>query len=295
MNPLDGVPDAIHETIPEADRAELEATTPHRPWPRKVFVGLAIVALFILIAVFAPVIAPYDPNAQDIPNKLAAPSAEHRLGTDELGRDVLSRVIYATRVDLPIGFAAALFPLIVGTFLGALAGYFGGWVDTIVMRVADVVQAFPIYIFLIALVFALGPGPRSILIAFTVIAWVLYARLIRGEILRIRGREYVQAAKVLGFSHARVLGRHILPNAGKQTLVYFGSDVVIAIITLAALSYFGLGIQPPTPEWGAMIADGQRFLRTQWWLAVVPGLVIVVLGTGLSLISDGLDERMMDA
>jgi len=290
MNPLD----EIHEVLPDADRAELEATIPSRPWPKKVFVGLAIVALFVLIAIFAPVIAPHDPHLQDIPNKLASPSAAHLLGTDDLGRDVLSRIIFAARVDLPIGFAAALFPLIVGTALGALAGYFGGWVDMIVMRTADVVQAFPIYIFLIALVFALGPGPRSILIAFTVIAWVLYARLIRGEILRIRGREYVEAARVLGYSHTRILSRHVLPNAGKQTLIYFGSDIVIAIITLAALSYFGLGIQPPTPEWGAMIADGQRFLRTQWWLAVVPGLVIVILGTGLSLISDGLDERMLD-
>ncbi len=278
-----------------AEAFESDAVSARRPVPRLLVAGIVIVGFFVLVALLAPFIAPFDAVEQDIPNKLAAPSTEHWLGTDEVGRDVFSRVIWATRVDLPIGFLAALFPMILGTFLGALAAYFGGWVDFAVTRTAEVVQAFPIYVFLIALIFALGPGIRSILITFTAVSWVLYARLIRGEILRIRNREYVQAAEALGYSHARILTRHLLPNAGRQTLVYFASDVVLALITLAALSYFGLGVQPPTPEWGAMIAAGQRFLRTQWWLSVTPGLVIAALGTGLSLISDGLDEWLKDA
>lgn len=277
------------------DEAEALTGPERRPLPKKIWIGASIVLVFILMAALAPWIAPHDPIAQDIPNRFANPGAGYLLGTDELGRDVLSRLIHAGRIDLPVGFLAAFLPMVLGTVFGLLAGYFGRWVDTIVMRTADLIQAFPIYIFLIAIVFALGSGVRSILIAFTAVAWVLYARLIRGEVLRIRNLDYMQAARGLGLSHLRIIFRHVLPNAGKQTVIYFMSDIVLAIVTLAALSYFGLGIRPPTADWGAMIADGQPFLRTQWWLAVLPGVVIVVFGTGLSLIADGLDDHMRDA
>ena len=224
------------------------------------------------------------------------PKPEHRsthwLGTDELGRDVFSRLIYAARVDIPIGFLGALLPAIVGTILGALAGFFGRWVDTAIMRTADVVQAFPAYILVIVLVFALGQGAGSIIIAFTVLAWVIYARIIRSEVLRVKDLDYIHAASVAGLSRLRILRVHVFPNVINQTLVYLPNDIVFATLGLAAFSFLGLGIPPPTAEWGAMIAEGQPFIRTNWWLATVPGLVIVGLGLGLSLVGEGLEERL---
>jgi peptide/nickel transport system permease protein len=258
--------------------------------PRRVWVGAAIVLVYVLIAVFAPLLAPYDPLAQDPLNALASPSRAHLLGTDELGRDVFSRLIFAARVDLLVGFLGALLPAIVGTVLGAIAAYRGGWRDALVMRTADVVQAFPTYILIIALVFALGQGMSSILVAFTIIAWVAYARLVRSEILRVRGLDYVEAARAAGLPSRRILWLHIFPNAASQTIVYLPSDIVIATLGLAALSFLGLGIRPPTPEWGAMIAAGQPYIRDQWWLSTVPGLVVVGFGLGLSLIGEGIED-----
>ncbi len=284
-----------------ADDLTREQATSERPHdlvaerqrvPRRVWVGLAIVLIYVLIAVFAPLLAPYDPLALNPLNALASPSRAHLVGTDELGRDVLSRLIFAARVDLLVGFLGALLPAVVGTFLGAIAAYRGGWRDALVMRTADVVQAFPTYILIIALVFALGQGVSSILVAFTIIAWVAYARLIRSEILRIRGLDYVEAARAAGLPARRILGLHVFPNAAGQTFVYLPSDIVIATLGLAALSFLGLGIRPPTPEWGAMIAAGQPYIRNQWWLATVPGLVVVGFGLGLSLIGEGIEEWM---
>jgi peptide/nickel transport system permease protein len=257
--------------------------------PAMVWVGLGIVAVFALVAVCAPLIAPDDPLAQNVADALAAPSWQHLLGTDELGRDVLSRLIWAARIDLLIGFLGAALPAVVGTVLGALAGYHGGWVDTLIMRVSDLVQAFPSYILVIALVFVLGAGPVSILVSMTVVSWVAYVRLMRTEMLRVREADYIAAARVSGFSRRRVLWRHAFPNAIGQSVVYLPSDVVAATLGLAALSFLGLGIQPPTPEWGAMIAEGQPYIREQWWLATVPGLVIVVFGLGLSMIGEGME------
>lgn len=261
-----------------------------RRLPRMVWVGTGIVALFVVSAVLAPLVAPSDPLAQDVVNALRPPSGQHLLGTDSLGRDVLSRLIWASRIDLMIGFLGAVLPAIVGTILGALAGYYGGWVDTAVMRVSDLVQAFPSYILVIALVFVLGAGPGSILVSMTVVSWVAYARLMRTEMLRVREQDYIAAARVSGFSSQRVLWRHALPNSISQSMVYLPSDVVAATLGLAALSFLGLGIQPPSPEWGAMIADGQTYIRAQWWLSTVPGLAIVLFGLGLNLIGEGLES-----
>jgi len=261
-----------------------------RRLPRRVWVGAAIVFVYILVAVFAPLLAPYDPLALDPLHALEDPSWAHPIGTDELGRDVLSRLIFAARVDLLVGFLGALLPAIVGTALGAIGAYRGGWRDALTMRTADVVQAFPTYILIIALVFALGQGLTSILVAFTIIAWVAYARLIRSEILRLRGLDYVEAARAAGLPTRRILWLHVFPNAVGQTLVYLPSDIVIATLGLAALSFLGLGVRPPTPEWGAMIAAGQPFIRDQWWLSTVPGVVVVGFGLGLSLIGEGIEE-----
>jgi len=279
-------------TIPAEAEGPVDERSIWRRMPKKVWVGAAIVLVYVLIALLAPLIAPYDPLAIEPANKLAAPTADHLLGTDELGRDVFSRLLYATRVDLPVGFLGALLPAILGTVLGALAGFFGKWVDTVVMRTADVVQAFPAYILVIVLVFALGQGAKSILLAFTVLAWVVYARIIRGEVLRVRDLDYVHAARVAGLGKMRILAAHVFPNAVNQTVIYLPSDIVFATLALAAFSFLGLGIPPPTPEWGAMIADGQPFIRTNWWLATVPGLLIVGIGLGLSLIGEGLEEGL---
>ena len=258
--------------------------------PRKFWVGVVIVALYALMALFAPWVAPHDPNAQDVINRLADPSWQHPVGTDELGRDVLSRLIYAARIDLTVGFLGAFLPLVVGTFLGALAGYVGRWVDVVVMRVADVVQAFPAYILIIALVFALGQGAGTILVAFTVTVWVIYARIIRDEILRVRGLDYVQAARAAGLPHWRILVRHVIPNTISQTVVYFTVDILFAILALAAFTFIGLGIPPPDAEWGAMIEGGKEFLRDQWWLTAAPGAVLSLVGLGFMLMGDGLDD-----
>ena len=246
--------------------------------PRKFWVGTAVVGLYALMALFAPWVAPHDPNAQDVINRLADPSWQHPVGTDELGRDVLSRLIYAARIDLTVGFLGAFLPLVVGTFLGALAGYVGRWVDVVVMRVADVIQAFPAYILIIALVFALGQGAGTILVAFTVTVWVIYARIIRDEILRVRGLDYVQAARAAGLPHWRILLRHVIPNTISQTVVYFTVDILFAILALAAFTFIGLGIPPPDAEWGAMIEGGKEFLRDQWWLTAAPGARAVAAG-----------------
>jgi peptide/nickel transport system permease protein len=280
------------ESTSNAGEGPIDERSIWQRMPKKVWVGTAIVAIYVVIALLAPVLAPHDPLAIEPANKLAAPTADHLLGTDELGRDVFSRLLYATRIDLPIGFLGALLPAILGTVLGALAGFFGKWVDTVVMRTADVVQAFPAYILIIVLVFVLGQGANSIVIAFTVLAWVVYARIIRGEVLRVRDLDYVHAARVAGLGKLRILRVHVFPNAINQTVVYLPSDIVFATLALAAFSFLGLGIPPPTPEWGAMIADGQPFIRTNWWLATVPGLLIVGIGFGLSLIGEGLEEGL---
>jgi peptide/nickel transport system permease protein len=273
-----------------APAVEVEAA--RRPLPRKVIVGVSIIGVFALIAIFAPLLAPDDPNAQNVADRLQGVSAEHLLGTDQLGRDELSRLIYATRVDLPVAVLSVLLPALLGTFLGAIAAYRGGLADSALMGVSSIFQAFPLYVFLIAVVFALGSGVGSVLVAFTVINWVVYQRLIRGEILRIRGLEYVQAAEAAGISRRRILSRHVMPNAISQTYVYMSSDVVLAMIGFATLSFFGLGVSPPTAEWGAMVQQGQEYLRTDPQISILPGLAIIALGSGFALLGDGLDDYL---
>jgi len=254
--------------------------------------GLAIVAVLVLAALAAPLLTRYDPIAQDLQSPLLKPGGEHLLGTDQLGRDVWSRLLYGARTDLRVGFLAVLFPFVLGTVLGCLAGYFGGWVDTIIMRLVDIVVAFPFYVLIIALVFVLGPGARSIYIAITLVGWVSYTRLIRGELLIAKRQEYVLAARSGGLSSARIIAVHLLPNVISQAVVFAMSDIVLDILAIVTLGYLGLGIPPPTADWGAMIAQGQEFVTTNWQLATIPGLAVVVTGLGLSLIGDGLADLL---
>lgn len=284
-----------------ATEAAREPSGAARPGRGKIVAGSVIVAVFVVGAVCAPWIVPDDPLKQNLLDRLAAPGAHHLLGTDALGRDVFSRLVYAARVDLRVGALCAIVPMLIGTVLGALAGYFGGLLDAVIARVIDLVQSFPVLVFFLALLGAvgaahswlfLGPGEFPVVIVFACLGWVVYARLIRGEVLRVRDLEYVQAARAGGVPRWRVLARHVLPNVINQTVVYVVLDVGLAVLALSTLSFLGLGIPQPIAEWGAMIADGRPRFAEQWWLVVAPGVAISVLGLGLALLGDGLDDRL---
>jgi peptide/nickel transport system permease protein len=282
---------------PEAGPIARSASTPGRPgfWRRAVrspslMAGLLLTTLLALAFLLAPVISPYAPDHQDLYGILAGPSARHLLGTDELGRDELSRLLWAGRTDLLVGVLAVVFPFCFGTVMGTLAGYYGGRLDTVVMRVVDVLIAFPFYVLVIALVFVAGTGITGIFIAFAVADWVVYARIVRSKTLVIRESDYVAAARTGGVGDLRIMARHILPNTITQAIVYIMSDIVLVIVAVVTLGYLGLGIQPPTADWGAMISDGQQFLTTRWELATFPGIAVVLTGMGLSLLGDGLAD-----
>jgi peptide/nickel transport system permease protein len=265
-----------------------------RRWYRQpaLMAGIVILVILVGMALAAPLITSYNPNAQNLTDSLLGPSGKHLLGTDQLGRDTFTRLLYGLRLDLRIAFIAVLLPFVLGTVLGTLAGYFGGWVDTTIMRLVDIVLAFPFYVLIIALVFVLGPGERSIYIAITAVGWVSYARIIRGEILVAKRQDYVTAARSGGLSNLRIMSRHLLPNVITQAFIYAMSDIVQDILAIVTLGYFGLGIPPPTADLGSMINDGQNFLSTHWQLTTIPGLVVVAVGLGLSLVGDGLADLL---
>lgn len=273
----------------------LTARKPRSAWDRmrrnrNLMLGLILFAGLVLVATFAPVIAPYDPLALDFANALASPSRDHLFGTDNLGRDIFSRVIHGARIDLRVGIISVISPFIIGLVLGALSGFYGGWWDTIVMRLVDVVQAFPFLVLVIAIVAVRGPGLQNMYIAVALVAWVVYARLVRGEILVEKNKEYVQAARAMGGSDFRIMRHHLLPNVITTSVVYAMADIALYILLAAALSFLGLGAAPPAPEWGVMITEGRQYITTAWWLSALPGLAIVVTGIILSLIGDGLAD-----
>ena len=254
--------------------------------------GVSILGAIVLLAILAPLVTSHDPTQQDLLNTLQGPSWNHLAGTDDLGRDVWSRLVYGARTDLRVAFLAVLFPFVIGTAIGLLSGYYGRTVDTLTSWLVNVVVAFPFYVLIIALVFALGSGTRNIYIAITIVGWVSYARIVRGETIVAKRREYVLAARTAGLSDARILFRHLLPNVVTQAIVFAMSDIVLDILAIVTLGYLGLGIQPPTPDWGSMIASGQSFLTTRWELATLPGLAVVITALGLSLLADGLADLL---
>ena len=254
-------------------------------------VALVIVGGWILVAFAARLIAPFDPDAVDIMNLLQGPSRTHWFGTDQVGRDVFSRVLYASRVDLFLCVAGVLPPMIIGTAVGLFSGYFGGTVDSLLMRLYDLTAAFPFFVLVLAIVGVIGPGLTNFIIALTLVGWITYARLVRAEVLTIRESEYVQAARCLGFSHLTILLRHVLPNAIGPIIAYGVSDAVLVMLAGASFGFLGMGAQPPTAEWGVMIANGQSFVQQAWWICLFPGLAAVSLGLGLAFLGDALGQR----
>ena len=254
------------------------------------FLGISIIGSWLIIAIFAPTFAPFDPILHDTRARLHPPSFIHFFGTDNFGRDVFSRVIWGARIDLQIATFGVIFAFVIGTAVGSIAGYFGGWVDIILMRLIDIVLAFPFLVLMLSIIAILGPGLGSFYAAMALVGWVSYARLIRAQYLILKTTDFAVAAVSLGYSNSRVMFRHILPNAILSSIVFSMSDAVLVLLNGAAISYLGLGVQPPTAEWGIMIAEGQSFITTAWWITAFPGFAIVLLAIGFSMLADGLGE-----
>lgn len=256
-------------------------------------VGLTIVIAFSAAALLAPQISPYDPLTQRIATaRLQPPSAEYPLGTDELGRDILSRLVHGARISMRIGLIAEGIALLIGMTLGSLAGYLGGWVDNLIMRLTDIFFAIPSLLFLIVVVAIMEANATTIFVALGVISWPSEARLMRAEVMRLREREYVVAARALGMRNWRVIVRHIVPNAVASLIVVGSLGVAGAILSEATLSFLGLGIQQPIPSWGTMINQGQEYIFTAWWYSVFPGLVIMLAVLGFNFIGDALRDAL---
>ena len=252
--------------------------------------GLAIVLALVVIALAAPWLATQSPIEQDLGQRLATPSTRHWLGADELGRDIYSRLVYGARVTLTIVAMVALLVTPVGLLIGTVAGYAGGWVDIVLMRLTDIFLAFPRLILALAFVAALGPGLENAVIAIALTAWPPYARLARAETLTLRGRDFIAAARLQGASPARVVWSHIVPLCLSSVIVRITLDMAGIILTAAGLGFLGLGAQPPLPEWGAMISTGRQYMLDHWWVAAAPGLAICVVSLGFNLLGDGLRD-----
>lgn len=274
-----------------AARLRKRAASERRWAALTLWLGVGIVAAIVIACFAAPLLGFANPNGQNLAESLQGPSLEHPFGTDTLGRDIFTRVLYGGRIDITFAFVTTIIPFALGALVGAFAGYRGGWVDTLVNRIVDTVVAFPFIVLILAVVAIAGPGLTGAYIGVFAVGWALYARLTRGEMLVEREREYILAARTLGYSTPRIVFRHALPNVLRASIVFAMADIVLNILLLTALSYLGLGVSPPTPEWGALVAEGQDVLLTAWWVATLPGLVIVLVGIGFSLIGDGIADR----
>ena len=253
-------------------------------------VGLGIIIILLLTALFAPLLATHSPIDQTLTDRLQPPSAEHWLGTDDLGRDIYSRIIHGTRLTLYIVGIVAIVVGPIGLLMGTVAGYMGGWVDRILMRITDIFLAFPRLILALAFVAALGPGIENAVMAIALTAWPPYARMARAETLTIRNADYIQAIRIQGGSTMRIIGRHVVPMCLSSLIVRLTLDMAGIILTAAGLGFLGLGAQPPLPEWGAMISVGRDYLFEQWWVATMPGLAIFIVSLGFNLLGDGLRD-----
>jgi peptide/nickel transport system permease protein len=261
-------------------------------WAPTLKIGTSAIGLILLAGIFAPWLTPYDPFFQDYAMTLSPPSWSHPFGTDQIGRDILTRVLYGIRVDMTIGFFTTFVPMTYGVVLGAYAGLLGGRFDSVMMRLLDIAMAFPFLVLIIVIISILGPGTRNIYIAVFLVAWTMYTRLARAEMMVEVKKEYILAAHILGYGKARIVFRHALPNIINSSIVFAMSDFVLNILLISGLSFLGLGVQPPTPEWGAMVAEGRDYIMGNWWVCTLPGLMIVITGTALAFIGDGLAHRL---
>lgn len=259
---------------------------------RGAVIGCVLIGAFVVIALAAPIVAPYDPLAQDLSQRLEPPSSAHWLGTDDFGRDVFSRVLYGSRVSLRLGLVAVGLALAVGGLVGLLAGYYGGWFDLLGMRLMDLMLAFPAILLSIVVVAILGPSLTNAMIAVGVMAVPQYARIVRGSVLQVRGLEYVQAAQALGAADARILTRAILPNVAGPIIVTASLGLATAILDAAGLSFLGLGAQPPTPEWGSMLAQGRELILIAPWVLTAPGVAVFLAVLGFNLVGDALRDLL---
>ena len=280
--------------IAGADRHRLERrATAERRWSSlTLWSGIVIVGVIAAASFGVSLLGLGDPNAIDIMNVLQPPSWQHPFGTDDVGRDIFVRTLHAGQVDLTFGIITTYVSLVIGLAIGAFSGYVGGWIDAVIMRIVDLVISFPFIVLILAITAITGPGLPGAYIGVLAISWALYARLTRGEMLAMRNRQFILSAETMGFGTPRILFVHALPNLLRSNLVFSMSDMVLNILTLAALSYLGLGVSPPMAEWGEMVAQGQKNLFNAWWMATLPGLVIVFVGVGFCLIGDGLADRM---
>jgi peptide/nickel transport system permease protein len=256
--------------------------------PATLFIGAALTLAWIVLALAAPFITSFDPIKVDVLQALKVPGQGHLLGTDAIGRDVFARIIYGARCDLAMALFGVVGPIILGSIIGLIGGYFGGRIDAWLMRILEVTISFPYFVLVIAIVAVLGPGLRSYFISLTLVNWVSYTRLLRSQALVLRNVDFVLAARGMGLSHRRIMLFHVLPNAIIPSVVFVMTDAVLTIVVGSSLGFLGLGVQPPTPEWGAMIAEGQTYLTTAWWISVFPGIAVCTLALGLSLAADGL-------
>lgn len=254
--------------------------------------GSTLVLLVFTVALLAPILAPYDPIAHDYSARLDPPSRTHLLGTDKFGRDILSRILYGAQIDLKIAVICVTFPFLVGVIIGCISGYYGGLVDGLLMRLVDIAVAFPFYVLVISILAILGPGIQNMYIALILVGWIAYAKIARGEVLIAKNMEYILAVKALGYSDLRIIVRHLLPNVINPAIVYAMSDMVLVILAASSLGFLGLGVQPPTPEWGVMVADGREFVTLAPWLPIFPGLAIAIVGISFSLLGDGLSTLL---
>ncbi|MDG5761792.1 ABC transporter permease [Natronococcus sp. A-GB1] len=254
--------------------------------------GTLIVAFLFAVAIVGPVLTPYDPTSQDLANGLQPPSLAHPFGTDQLGRDMLTRIVYGARFSLGIAIAVTSIRVVLGTTVGLVAGYVGGWVDEFLMRLVDIQLAFPGLILALVIAGVLGPSLRNVMIALAIVGWATYARVVRGNVLSVKERDYVAASRLLGTPPRRITKRHLLPNAINPVIVLATLNLGTVVLATAGLSFLGLGAQPPTPEWGTMLASGRNHLRDAWWIVNIPGVAIMLTVLGFNLLGDGLRDTL---
>lgn len=256
------------------------------------FFGASIVLFFIIVAIFAPFIATYDPAVTNMQAIFLPPNATHYFGTDDIGRDVFSRVVYGTRISLFVGFIAVGISLIIGIILGLASGYYGGGVDSIIMRFTDIMLSFPTFFLILAVIAFLKPSLVNVMVVIGLTGWMGVARLVRAEVMSVKNREYITAAKLQGLSHKKIMFKHILPNVLSPIFVTATLSIAGAILLESSLSFLGLGVQPPTPSWGNILTDGQNNIINAWWLSFFPGLAIVFTALGYNLLGEGLRDLL---